>query len=92
MENLKPCPFCGKTDTLEILSAKSCEECINFEDELICPAFEPYHDDMSDICPQKIIVCCFGKGGCGASSGYYTSEDEAIAAWNRRAHDAADNV
>jgi hypothetical protein len=27
------------------------------------------------------------EGGCGASSGYYDSEEKAIAAWNRRAGD-----
>lgn len=29
-------------------------------------------------------VCCFQNGGCGASSGYRETKEEACAAWNER--------
>lgn len=33
-------------------------------------------------------VCCdFHRGGCGATSGYRISEEEAIEAWNKRARE-----
>ena len=31
------------------------------------------------------VPCEYGDGGCGAESGWYYSQDEAIEAWNRRA-------
>lgn len=55
---LKPCPFCGKRDTLEI----------NF-------------DEGNANCQ---IICNFNKGGCGSSSGFRHTEDEAIKLWNTR--------
>lgn len=71
MSELKPCPFCEK-EIAEIADCKRLEECANFEE---CPADEPY------VC----VVCSMDKGGCGTSSGYYDSDEKAVAAWNRRA-------
>lgn len=79
MSELKPCPFCGKENTAMLETAKSCEECLHFEDEK-CPAYE------DNDCPFKAIVCCCYKGGCGASSGWRTSVDEVIKLWNMRAN------
>ena len=75
---LKPCPFCGRDDTLDYSTAKGNEECKHFEDEA-CPMFEE-----SDGCPYQMIVCACGKGGCGASSGWKQTLEETIKAWTRR--------
>lgn len=53
---IKPCPFCGKTDTVRIRKEED----------------------------QYIILCNVHKGGCGGSSGYYYSQEEAIDNWNQR--------
>ena len=66
---LKPCPFCGGQN-IGFDSCKLLEECANFEE---CRLSE-YHS----------IVCKCIKGGCGASSGYYLTVEDAIEAWNRR--------
>ena len=68
---IEKCPFCGK-EVAEISNCQELEVCRHFES---CPATEPY------VC----VVCNMFEGGCGASSGYYDSEEKAIAAWNRRA-------
>lgn len=79
---LKKCPHCGK-NTAIISSAKSCEECMNFESDK-CPNYL-YNDD--DNCSLKFVVCDVHQGGCGASSGWYNTEEEAAKAWNRRTED-----
>lgn len=33
------------------------------------------------------MVCNVNKGGCGASSGYFSTVEKAIEAWNRRVSD-----
>ena len=68
---LKPCPFCGKTNTLMITSCAEIEECKNFEE--------------CSLDGYKIICCDVSTGGCGACSGYATDEALAIEKWNRRA-------
>ena len=83
MENLKPCPFCGKS-VAEFVTIKELEECKHFEDDA-CPAYEPSE------CAVKKIVCDFNQGGCGASTGYASSEDKLIELWNRRGDDNADS-
>ena len=70
-EELKRCPHCGKTDTLEFTDCIEAEGCQNYE----CFHMEPY------VC----VVCNVNKGGCGASGGYAPSEEEAVEKWNRRA-------
>lgn len=54
--DIKPCPFCGKSDTVEI-------EC---DSEYIYVFCNTYND------------------GCGASSGYANTEEEALELWNKR--------
>lgn len=35
---------------------------------------------------RNYIICCdFNNGGCGATSGFRRTEEEAIEAWNKRA-------
>jgi hypothetical protein len=74
---LKPCPFCGKTNALKLTTA---EELAN----------EGEDDPMPwDHSPSWAVICDaskpLGPGGCGASGGFFPTEDDAIAAWNRRA-------
>lgn len=70
MTGMKLCPFCGKTETLAIVDCIELEECDQFE-----------HCDKDTY---KTVACCYNKGGCGASSGYRPTEQEAIDAWNTR--------
>ena len=87
MDKLRPCPFCGNTETVGIESVMTCEECKFFEDGDKCPAFKPYYEeDDEDNCPFKAVVCTVSGGGCGGSSGWYSSAEKAIEAWNRRAN------
>lgn len=82
MSKLKPCPLCGK-DVAILSNLQDCEICSNFEAE-ICPAYESVEN--IDDCPH-FVVCNAQKGGCGASTGWYSNERDAIEAWNRRAKD-----
>lgn len=82
MDKLNVCPFCGK-DVAEVSSVRDCEECANFESEM-CPEFEKRNEVDTAIC-GKFIVCNFNRGGCGASSGWYPTVEEAVVAWNKRA-------
>jgi Lar family restriction alleviation protein len=36
------------------------------------------------------VICRYDEGGCGAESGLYHYESEAIEAWNRRVKDELD--
>lgn len=69
MTELKPCPFCGKSDTLEFTTCAELEACKNFE---VCPG------------SFLAVVCNVNKGGCGAVSGYDTSIKKVAEKWNRR--------
>ena len=77
---LRPCPHCANTN-LEFTDMHDLEECGNFDTDS-CPCNEygpPVH------CAYKSVVCSVQKGGCGAASGYYLTEEEAAEAWNKRA-------
>lgn len=81
-QKLKPCPFCGKS-VAEVSDAHDLEQCGNFDnDDCLC---EQYEDP--GLCIYKTVVCNFNKGRCGASSGFYTTKERAIEAWNRRAYE-----
>ncbi len=73
---LKPCPFCGGSDFLKV---------------------EPYQfppDEEGDAWQWGYNVVCDASGfegspkGCGASSPWQETPDEAVVSWNRRAEAA----
>ncbi|MBU2701144.1 hypothetical protein Ga0466249_002258 [Sporomusaceae bacterium BoRhaA] len=69
INNIKlSCPFCGGKN-IEFDDCKGTEACNNFEE---CKS------------AYYTVVCNINKGGCGASSGYYQTKEQAIKAWNRR--------
>ena len=74
---LKPCPFCGATKPLKVTSAAelNCDD----DDEF---ASWPHSDSFAVMCDARRPG---GPGGCGASGGFFGTEAEAIAAWNKRA-------
>lgn len=82
---LKPCPFCGKSGTAVLSDACSDEQCGNFEDE-VCPNYDPIgvRVDCEGLCPIHYVVCDVRKGGCGASTGWHETTEEAVKAWNTR--------
>ena len=69
---LKPCPFCGEDTSVFCMSAAQ----IEMLDE---------DDPNYDNAVFEFAVCCdFHLGGCGATSGYRDTAEEAVEAWNRR--------
>ena len=81
-EQLKLCPFCGNS-AVDLTNIHNLGDCGNF-DTNDCPC-EKYQNPGE--CNYHTVVCNFNKGGCGAISGYYPTEERAIAAWNRRIYD-----
>ena len=75
LNELLACPFCGKTETLEIITGQQLMD----EDQ----EFWPHSDSYAVICNAATP---HGKGGCGGMGGFAASEDKAIALWNRRAN------
>ena len=68
MEELKPCPFCGKKDNLRVATEKE----ITGDDHGLTDYFAVY---CGNTCMDI---------GCHATGGYSNSEEGAIARWNRR--------
>lgn len=66
---MKPCPFCGSLDCPEISHISEAVDRITLE--------------LLEL-DQWAVVCAFTRGGCGASSGFKSSQREAMDAWNRR--------
>ena len=79
MNELRECPFCGKTVS-ELTTAKELEDCAHFEDLEKCPC----HNPIDEKCKLYTVVCNYMRGGCGAISGYFTDPDKAILRWNTR--------
>ena len=82
MEELKSCPFCGKSVAV-VSSIQECENCGNFESEDCPECYVP----MGASCCMRIVVCDALNGGCGCSTGWCASAEKAVEAWNRRTSD-----
>lgn len=80
MNNIKliPCPFCGWGKTVEFTDVLEMESCKKALDKDCCCDYEP------NGCSMVAVVCNVHKGGCGASSGYAGSYEEAAKKWNSR--------
>lgn len=74
---LLPCPFCGKSVIVCFTDARELATCGR------------YADCEEDDCDMVAVVCDYTRGGCGATSGYRETEEEAAELWNRRAGDPA---
>lgn len=74
---MKPCPFCGKTNTLVVTSSAE----LNSEDEEEFNAW-PHSDSFAVMCDASRPN---GPGGCGGMGGFFPAAEEAMAAWNKRA-------
>lgn len=66
---LDSCPFCGK----RVAIFARCQEM------QICTEYRKCQESHY-VC----VVCSFSRQGCGASTGFFPSREEAAAAWNRR--------
>ena len=69
---LNYCPECGK----KLSQLRACPFC---GQEVACARMVKRDDE------ERWFVVCGVGNGCGASSGWYDSVEEAEAAWNRRA-------
>ena len=68
---MKPCPFCGGTKTLRIVSSHEDEE----------------YFDSTECFTVSCDASSNGPGGCGAACGYQRSKEKAVEAWNTRAEE-----
>lgn len=69
-ELLKPCPFCGKIDTVGV-----------FREDDVTPELK----EVSSAPWGYAVLCDAQAGGCGSSSGYKSNKKDAIKLWNGRA-------
>lgn len=79
---LKPCPFCGQDGAQMLSNVWEGEQCYNSSKREICPAFSNEPEEKG--CPVHMVICSYTCGGCGSSTGWYSTEERAIEAWNRR--------
>lgn len=68
---LKPCPFCGEVQYLDVLDGNQVE--LRSEGD----------SDWSNA-PFYTVICCSQIGGCGSACGYQQTPEKAIEVWNRR--------
>lgn len=66
---MKPCPFCGNAYPIFA-------NCMEMQ---ICEDFRSCGDGH-----YFTAICSFKNKGCGASTGFYPTKEEAAAAWNER--------
>ena len=75
---LKLCPFCGKHNTLTLTSSQE-----------LAAQDSKYDDEVWEHSDSWAVMCDAhrpgGPGGCGASGGFFATDAEAVAAWNKRA-------
>jgi hypothetical protein len=69
--NFRRCPFCGGDDTIKIIRAED-----------LCSCEEPHNADGGFF-----VICGKSRGGCGCSSGYGETEEDAVGIWNSRYRD-----
>ena len=82
---LLPCPFCD-ADVAEFATVWDTENCGNFQEE-VCPNYvNPFDEDdfPEGECSIHLVVCPANKKGCGASTGWCISLEQAAQKWNRR--------
>lgn len=77
---VRECPFCGKSESVDFADILTEEMCGNCEDEDRCPCYKD-HECSSGY----FVVCNYHKGGCGASGGWGGDKETAVRNWNRRA-------
>lgn len=73
MSAFLPCPFCGQTDPLKIITGA---ELMDDEQE-----YWTHSESFAVICNAAKPD---GPGGCGACGGFGNSEADAVANWNKR--------
>lgn len=67
-----PCPFCGNSNiVLTVCSDTMCDD----------------KDCAGCRCRTYAVCCNLHDGGCGATSGYRQTPEEAIEAWEMRVSD-----
>lgn len=70
-EMLFPCPFCGQKETLFVYDSNEMQ-------------MRYMGDEDYDETPGYLVSCDYLRGGCGASSGYKETKEEAVQLWNTR--------
>ena len=75
LNELLACPFCGKSETLEIVTGQA------FMDD--DQEFWQHSDSFAVVCSAANPG---GKGGCGAMGGFAANENDAITKWNKRSN------
>lgn len=75
---LKPCPFCGNNIGIGVFDENEMD--IRDEDDCVKT---PYYSVCCSVNKFDIEVPNW-KPGCGSSSGFYETKEEAIIAWNNR--------
>jgi Lar family restriction alleviation protein len=82
------CSACGGeiAPAGEKLMLVPCPHC-GAEKSLFVGTDEQIDEDLSAFTGYYAVCCSKLKGGCGSTSGYYPTEQEAVDNWNRRTLD-----